>query len=138
MHRDRKKEPGLDSRAEHKMCLQRIVAADLDELHRFLLANCVETYLQCQGRDAEELAALQARDSAKEVRAMKLTWADQLRKEGQEQGAQGTLLHLLGVRFGPLPEDVKRRVEGISSVDRLNAIVEQALTAHSLEEMGLR
>jgi len=50
---------GSMSRAEHKMaCLRRIVAADLDELHRFLLANCVETYLQCEGRDAEELAAL--------------------------------------------------------------------------------
>jgi len=59
---------------------------------------------------------------------MRLTWADKLRREGlemgREQGAQETLLHLLGVRFGPLSEDVKRRVEWISSVDRLNAIVE--------------
>jgi len=65
---------------------------------------------------------------------MKLTWADQLRKEG----AQEALLHLLGVRFGPLSDDVKRRVEGISSMERLNTIVEQALAAHSLEEIGLR
>jgi hypothetical protein len=126
---------GAMSRAEHKMaCLRRIAAAELDELRRFLLGNCVEMYLQLDGRDAEEMAALQARDNAKEVRAMKMTWADQLRKEG----AQETLLHLLGARFGPLSEDVKRRVEGISSMERLNSIVEQVLVAHSLEEMGLR
>ncbi|HEY2740077.1 MAG TPA: hypothetical protein VGK45_16835, partial [Thermoanaerobaculia bacterium] len=135
------------SRAEHKMaCLRRIATAGLNELHSFLLGNCVETYLQCEGRDADELAALQARDNAKEVRAMRLTWADQLRKEGQEQGrAQGreqgfqeTLLHQLGARFGPLSDDVRQRVEGIHSVKRLQEIAEQVLVAHSLEEMGLR
>jgi hypothetical protein len=130
---------GSMRRAEHNMaCMRRIATAKLDELHSFLLVNCVETYLQCEGRDAEELAALQVRDNAKEVRAMRLTWAEKLRMEGREQGAQETLLRLLGVRFGPLSEDVKRRVEGISSVDRLNDIVEQALAAHSLEEIGLQ
>jgi len=130
---------GSMSRAEHKMaCLRRIVAADLDELHRFLLAICVETYLQCEGRDAEELAALQARDNAKEVRAMRLTWADKLRNEGQELGVRQTLLRQLGLRFGPLTDDVKRKVEEIHSVERLNQIADQVLVARSLEEMGLR
>ncbi len=40
-------------------------------------------------------------------------------------------------RFGPLSEDVKRRVEAIGSIERLNQIAEQILIAHSLEEMGL-
>jgi hypothetical protein len=134
---------GSMRRAEHKMaCLRRIAAAKLDELHSFLLGNCVETYLQCEGRDAEELAALQERDNAKEVRAMRLTWADQLRKEGleqgREQGVQETLLRLLGARFGPLSDDITRRVEAIRSVERLNQIAEQVLVARSLEEMGLQ
>lgn len=142
---------GSMSRAEHKMaCLRRIATARLDELHSFLLVNCVETYLQCEGRDAEELAALQARDNAKEVRAMRLTWADKLRNEGlemgraqgraqgREQGAQETLLRQLGVRFGPLSDDVKQRVKGIRSAERLQEIAEKVLVAHSLEEMGLR
>jgi len=130
---------GSMSRAEHKMaCLRRIASAQLDELHSFLLGNCVETYLQCEGRDAEELAALQARDNAKEVRAMRLTWADQLRKEGEEQGGRQILLDLLGARFGPLSDEVKQRVEGIHSVKRLTEIAKQVLVAHSLEEMGLR
>jgi len=134
---------GSMRRAEHKMaCLRRIATARLDELHSFLLVNCVETYLQCEGRDAEELATLQSSDNAKEVRAMRLSWADQLRKEGlemgREQGAQETLLRQLGVRFGPLSDDIKRKVEEIHSVDRLNQIADQILVARSLEEMGLR
>jgi hypothetical protein len=112
-------------------------------VRRFLLVNCVETYLELEGRDAEELEALQARGNAEEVRAMRrMTWAEKRQKEwldlGREQGAQQTLLRLLGVRFGPLSEEVKRRVEAIQSVERLNQIAEQILVAHSLEEIGLR
>ena len=73
---------------------------------------------------------------------MRMTWAEQLKEEGleqgREQGAQQTLLRQLGVRFGPLTDDVKRRVEAIRSLERLNEIAEQILVARSLEEMGLR
>jgi hypothetical protein len=145
--------PEILSPAEHKWaCLRRIDAAPLNDLSRFLLANCVETYLQLTGRDAEELEALQARDNAEnaeEVRTMstrRLTWAEQFEEKGWykgvekglEQGVRQTLLRQLGVRFGPLSEDVRQRVEAISSVERLNQIAEQLLGARSLEEMGLR
>ena len=137
---------GAMSRAEHKMaCLRRIAAAALTDRQRQPLVNCVETYLQLTGRDAEEMEALQARGEEKEVRAMRLTWADQLRKEGQEQGVEmgreqfrQALLRQLGVRFGPLSDDVRRQVEEIRSVERLNQIADQVLVARSLEEMGLR
>lgn len=131
------------SRAELKMaCLRRIAAARLDDLPRFLLVNCVETYLQLQGRDAEELEALQTRGNGdKEVRVMKairMTWAEQLEAKGMEQGVRQMLLHQLGTRFGPLSDEIRRRVEAISSVERLKQIAEQILVARSLEEMGLR
>jgi hypothetical protein len=160
--------PAALSRAEHMMaCLQRIKAARLDDLRRFLLVNCVETYLQLDSRDAEELAALQARGNAEEVLAMgrRLSWAEQIEKEGWDRGvaqgveqglaqgveqgleqgverglAQGVrqvLLRQLGLRFGPLSEDVKRRVEAISSVERLSQMADQVLVARSLAEMGL-
>ena len=135
--------PETLSRAEHKMaCLRRIAAAKLDGLQRFLLVNCVETYLQLAGRDAEELEALQAHGGEEEVRTMRMTWAEQLKQEGmeqgREQGVRQTLLRLLGARFGPLSDDVRRRIEAIRSVERLNQIAEQILVARSLEEMGLR
>jgi hypothetical protein len=108
--------------------------------------GAVGHYLQLEGRDAEELDALQAHGNGKEIRAMRMSWAEQLKNEGREQGVemgreQGvrqTLLRQLGVRFGPLSDDVKRRVEAIHSIERLNQIAEQILVAHSLEEVGLR
>jgi hypothetical protein len=133
--------PGSMSRAEHKMaCLRRIAGARLDELQRLLLANCVETYLELDGRDAEELETL-ARGTAKEVQGMRMTWAEKLeakgREQGVEQGVRQTLLRQLGLRFGPLNEEVKRRIESIRSVERLSQMTEQILVARSLEEMGL-
>jgi hypothetical protein len=158
--------PGSMSRAEHKLaCLRRIAAASLTDRQRQPLVNCVETYLELEGRDAEELEALQAAGHNEEVQAMRMTWAEKLeakgeakgrdigvelgKKEGLEKGLEKgleigkqegfrqILLRQLGARFGPLSEDVKRRVEAIGSVERLNQIAEQLLVAQSLEDMGL-
>jgi flagellar biosynthesis/type III secretory pathway protein FliH len=106
-----------------------------------------------EGRDAEELEALQAAGHNEEVQAMRMTWAEKLeakgeakgvelgKKEGLEIGKQEgfrqALLSMLGARFGPLSEDVRRRVEAIGSAERLNQIADQLLVAQSLEEMGL-
>jgi flagellar biosynthesis/type III secretory pathway protein FliH len=59
-------------------------------------------------------------------------------EKGVEAGVRQTLLRLLGARFGPLTDDVRRRVEAIHSVERLNQIAEHLLVARSLEEMDLR
>jgi hypothetical protein len=75
-----------------------------------------------------------------------LSWAEQFEEkgwykgveQGVEQGARQMLLRQLGVRFGPLSDDVKQRVKAISSFERLNQIAEQLLVARSLEEMDLR
>ena len=141
---------GSLSRAEHKMaCLRRIAGASLSDRQRLSLVNCVETYLQLAGRDAEELEALQAAEPNEEVQAMRMTWAEKLEAKGRdigkqegltmgrEQGFRQALLSMLGARFGPLSEDVKRRVEAIGSAERLNQIAEQILVAHSLKDMGL-
>ena len=58
-------------------------------------------------------------------------------RAGMEKGAHQVLLHLLGKRFGPLPEKVRQRVETINSLDRLTELAERVLSARSLEEMGL-
>jgi predicted transposase YdaD len=115
-------------------------------------------------REAAELKALLAQETNREVHAMELTWADRLRaegwntgrtegrtegrKEGEQEGRRREreravralrplLLDLLGDRFGPLSEDVRRRVEAIDSVERLTRLARKGLTALSLEEMGL-
>lgn len=76
---------------------------------------------------------------------MRMTWAEKLEAKGEakglevgkQEGFRQALLRMLGARFGPLSDDVKRRVEAIGSTERLNQIAEQVLVAHSLEEMGL-
>ena len=65
------------------------------------------------------------------------TWERRGLEKGREEGSRQVLLRLLGARFGPLSEDVKRRVEAIGSAERLNQIADQILVAHSLEELGL-
>jgi len=145
---------GSMSRADHKMaCLRRIAGASLTDRQRQPLVNCGETYLELTGSDAEELEALQAAEPNEDVQAMRMTWAEKLEakgrdigvelgkqegmEKGREEGFRQILLRQLGARFGPLSEDVKRRVEAIGSVERLNQIADQILVAHSLEEMGL-
>lgn len=126
------------SRAELKIaCLRRIARSGLNEIQVFLLVNCVETYLQLRGRDASEYAALQEREQNREVRAVKMTWAEQMEAKGRKEGIQQVLLRQLGMRFGPLPESVQHKVESISSMRRLNELAEKLLVARSLDEMGL-
>ena len=130
-----------------------LVHVEIEVRQRQPLVNCVETYLELTGSDAEELEALQAAEPNEEVQAMRMTWAEKLEakgrdigvemgkkeglEKGREEGFRQILLRQLGARFGPLSEDVKRRIEAIGSVERLNQIADQILVAHSLEEMGL-
>lgn len=80
------------------------------------------------------------------------TWADRMREEGVRQGReegvrQGReeglhqlrqlLLRQLTRRFGPLPERVRRTLEGIDSPDVLAHLGERAIEAESLAELGL-
>jgi hypothetical protein len=142
-----------------------IAEADLDEIQRFLLVNCVQTYLELTPGETAEYEALRDRKREKEVRAMEMNWVDRLetqylnagrregreegrqegRKEGQKEGrepgrlegARQLLLRLMALRFGPLPETLRAQVEAVSSLARLNRLAEKVVVAQSLEEMGL-
>jgi len=113
-------------------------------LQRFLLVNCVETYLQLSGQDAAEYARLSEQTENREVTTMEMTWADRMRREGRiEERAEsieslrGIVLHQLEQRFGPLPERVMRRVERFRTLRPLRRIAERVLVAHSLRDLGL-
>jgi predicted transposase YdaD len=133
--------PASLSRAEHKMACLRRIASLRGRIDSFLLVDCVENYLQLDPREVAEFDALRSRRENKEVRAMTMTWSEKLEAKGKEkgraEGAHQLLLRLLGKRFGPLPEPVRRQVETITSLDRLTELAERVLSAHSLEEMGL-
>ena len=65
------------------------------------------------------------------------TWTDRVEIEGEKKGARKVLLHQLEQRFGPIPEDIRQRVEKIRSLDRLTRLASRVLTARSLKEMRL-
>ncbi len=143
-------DPGSQSRAEHKLaCLRKIASAGLNDVQRLLLVDCVEYYIQLTPEEAREFQALGHLDENREVQTMAMTWSERMiaqgRKEGRregmaegrEQGARTLFLDLLGERFGALPDRVRRQVEEIDSLDRLSFLAKRALTARSLEEIGL-
>lgn len=59
------------------------------------------------------------------------------RKEGQVEALQKTLVRQLSRRFGPLPRPVSRKVERISSVRRLQTLLDRVLEVDSLQELRL-
>ena len=144
--------------------MKKIASASLSERERYLLINCVETYLPLKGRDAEEYASLATAQESPEIQAMQMTWADKIeargmskgRKEGLklglrrglerglEQGSQAaverlrqTVVRLLGQRFGKVPDPLQDRLAALQTVDELSAIVDRILVVRSIEELEL-
>ena len=60
------------------------------------------------------------------------------RKEGQLEALQTTLLRILSKRFGPVPSPVSEKVERISSVKRLQTLLDRVLEVDSLKELRIR
>ena len=127
--------------------------AKLTDRQRFLLVNCVETYVQLDRAAQEEYEALLAEEGHEEVATMETTWADRLRQEGFEagvregiqegrvegrgEGKRDLVLDLLDRRFGPLPEATVKRVRALTSSEELSRLAARVLDAPSLDDLGL-
>ncbi|HYO16827.1 MAG TPA: Rpn family recombination-promoting nuclease/putative transposase [Thermoanaerobaculia bacterium] len=59
------------------------------------------------------------------------------RREGEVEGMQKIALEMLRQRFGPVPQEVRRRVREISSSSELTKLTRRILTARSLQETDL-
>ena len=64
-------------------------------------------------------------------------WNDKTRREGQIQARREMLLEQMTLRFGRLPANVRRQIEGISSLQELRKLGRKVLRAKTLEDMGL-
>ena len=141
-----------------RTCLSRIAAAErLSDVERFLLFNCVATYLELGGGASEEYTELRARHAKPEVEMKPVTWEEKVEarglekgreqgleqgreqglEKGQERGMREILLRLLRSRFPSLSGQTVARVEAIRSTEELGSLAERILTARSLEELGL-
>jgi flagellar biosynthesis/type III secretory pathway protein FliH len=130
-----------------------MTTADLTDKQRYLLVNCVETYLQLDDAAREEYEVLLAATRNEEVAMMETTWADRLRQEarqeawesaleeglqkGREEGKRDLLLEQIERRFGPLPEATVLRVRALTSPEELSRLAARVLDAPSLEALGL-
>lgn len=137
--------PGDWDRPRHKLaCWQRLVHARVDPARHFLLSNLVETYVKLD--DGEQMTferCLEEVTEREEVRAMQMTWAEELELKGLERGLeQGRyegmrtlLVRLLEHRFGALPRRLVESLDRLDEPDRLQKLADQILDAKSLDEL---
>jgi flagellar biosynthesis/type III secretory pathway protein FliH len=106
-----------------------------------------------EAAEYETLRSLDGNEEDHALKIAKMTWEDRIRAEGwrdgleqgrqqgieqgQERGTRRILLRQLGLRFGPLPEAARRRVEAIDSMETLTQLADRVLVAKSLDELGL-
>ncbi len=57
--------------------------------------------------------------------------------EGKAEGKQDAVLKLLQLRFQNVPETFSREISNIQNLPLLDTLLEQAMTAQSLEEIGM-
>ena len=57
------------------------------------------------------------------------------RVEGRAEGKQDAVLKLLEFRFQDVPETLSREISNIHNLSRLDTLLEQAMTAQSLDEI---
>jgi len=67
----------------------------------------------------------------------RLSWADKMMMEGERRGIRGVLCDQLEERFGPVPEEIRSRIQSIESVDRLKRLARKVPTAKSLKSLRL-
>lgn len=122
-------------------CLRKALGADLDDAHKYLLINCIETYVQLDPPDQEEYDALLAGEENREVAVMEMTWADRIAHEAREnalqEGKRDLLRELLERRFGPLPASSLERLQALASPEDLSRLAAGVLDARSLDDLGL-
>ncbi len=136
---------GSSERAKVKFeALKKIAATPMRADQRFLLINCVETYLPLNGRDAEEYASLAAAQESPEIQAMQMTWADKIEAKGLKKGREEVaavlrrmLIRQIGERFGQVPAPIQRRLNALRSVEKLSTVAERVFEVQSIEELGL-
>ena len=56
-------------------------------------------------------------------------------EQGKAEGKQDAVLKLLRLRFQHVPEVLSREISNIHNITRLDTLLEQAMTAQSLDEI---
>ena len=117
-------------------------------LRKQVLVDWVETYVQLTGQDAIELQRLLELEGNEEIKAMELTWLGQAEAKGMEKGAETArreavgrmrrvVLRQIEQRFGAVPAKMRRKIEGIDSLEPLADLAERVLVVDSVGALDL-
>jgi hypothetical protein len=116
--------------------LDRIVGSQEPPARKRILCECVQAYAPLDNNQRIELNSLLAQPEREGEYTMFKTWAEEAEERGQLKGQRALLLHLLEVKFPPLPEAVRQRVVQMPE-DKLKKLGSSLLTAKSLQELVL-
>jgi hypothetical protein len=131
-----------EQRPRHKAeALRRLATASENELRRFFLAECVDTYLPLTTtEEQEEFQTLLDSNPFAEAKQMATTFFEQGLEKGRElgetQGRRAMLAAVLEARFGRLAPAVQDRIQ-TWPVDDLQGLAQRAVHAGTLTELGL-
>jgi hypothetical protein len=122
-----------ERRAElHAEALKRIARSGENDFRRYLLAECLEAYADLDEAQRQRLQALLTTEQYQDVRPLMITTYER----GKMEGRRETALLQLEAKFGPLPPEVKQRVEALSP-EQLHQLALDLMKSQSLEELRL-
>ncbi|MGH9334598.1 MAG: hypothetical protein ACRD21_12715, partial [Vicinamibacteria bacterium] len=117
--------------------LRRVAESGLDEATLYVLVNVIETYFPLTGAALERFGRPVSRKESRTVEEVEMTWADRIHEKGVIEGKRQALLKFLNGKFGPLSTERTTRVETLSSDIELDRYLDRAVTATTLEDVGL-
>ena len=104
------------------------------ELNRDFMAWFAKVVVPRRFPDAEIPELRDLLDLLNYVESDMLTWTEQARVDGRQEGQAELILRQIEHKHGPVSEDVKARVMG-ADVDQLLAWTDRILTAETLDEL---
>jgi hypothetical protein len=116
--------------------LRKEAGAPLTEQQRFLLHECVESYLPLEAGQRQELEWQVQTESYAEVQTMNQTTYEKGIEKGRREECLELLLAQLEARFGSLSAATREHLEQ-ASMEELRRLALKVVTASSLDELGL-
>jgi hypothetical protein len=116
--------------------LRRITESPLSDQKRYLLAECVQAYMENDATIQEQFAKLMLVEKYSGVRAMNKTWFEQGEEKGIEKGRRELIREQIEDRFGPLPPRAAERLQQMPLIE-LIPFGKSVWRAQSLSDLGL-
>jgi len=112
--------------------------SDLDQYRKFMMLGLVDSLTPAETSEEERLfkdATL--KPEYRDKGTFRDTWAEEVMMNGLLEGKRSTLLRQIGARLGSVPKWVVWRIRRLKSLDDLDTLLDQVVTAWSLEDLAL-